>query len=97
LSGKRHTLEEEDNMRRFRRHRTAPVLVVACIGLTIAIGGTSYAAVSLPRNGGGTDQLRNDAVTSIRADNVAPAVNAAKPATATTAGSTHGVNAATAR
>jgi hypothetical protein len=85
-------------MRRIRRHRPVPALVVACIGLTIALGGTSYAAVSLPRNGGGTDQLRNNAVTSVRAKNVPSAANAKNAATAATiAGSTNGTNAATAR
>ena len=41
-------------MRRILRHRSSPALVVACLALTIALGGTSYAAVTLPRNSVGT-------------------------------------------
>ena len=44
-------------MRRILRHRPSPALVVACLALTIALGGTSYAAVTLPRNSVGTPQL----------------------------------------
>lgn len=74
-------------MRRIRRHRPATVLVVACIGLTISIGGTSYAA----------DQLRNDAVTSLKDKNAHPGANTTNAATPTTPGSAQGTNAATAR
>jgi hypothetical protein len=38
--------------------------VVAYLALFVALGGTSYAAVSLPRNSVGTAQLRNGAVTA---------------------------------
>jgi hypothetical protein len=37
-------------------------MVVACIALTVALGGTSYAAIKLPRNSVGTKQLRKNAV-----------------------------------
>lgn len=40
--------------------------VVAYVALGVALGGTSYAAVSLPRASVGTPQLRNGAVTSIK-------------------------------
>ena len=56
-------------MRRILRHRPSPALVVACLALTIALGGTSYAAVSLPRNSVGTKQLKRNAVTSIKVKN----------------------------
>ena len=51
-------------MRRVLRHRPSPALVVACIALAIALGGTSYAAVTLPRNSVGTKQLKKNAVNS---------------------------------
>jgi hypothetical protein len=39
-------------------------MVVACIALIVALGGTGYAAITLPRNSVGTKQLRPNAVTS---------------------------------
>src|SRR5689334_11727575 len=45
-----------------RRHRPSPALVVACLALAVALGGTSYAAVVLPAGSVGTRQLRNGAV-----------------------------------
>jgi len=39
-------------------------MVVACIALIVALGGTSYAALKLPRNSVGNKQLRPNAVTS---------------------------------
>jgi hypothetical protein len=56
-------------MRRVLRHRPSPALVVACLALTIALGGTSYAAVTLPRNSVGTKQLKRNAVTSPKVKN----------------------------
>jgi hypothetical protein len=44
-------------------------MVIACIALTIALGGTSYAALSLPRNSVGTAQLRRNAVNSSKVTN----------------------------
>ena len=43
-------------------------MVVACIALTVALGGTSYAAVSalVPANTVGTEQLVDNAVTSAK-------------------------------
>jgi hypothetical protein len=82
-------------MRSIRRHRPATVFVVACIGLTIAIG-TSYAAVTLPRNGTGSDQPRNHAVISLTSKNVPAGANATNAATATAPSSAQGTNAATA-
>ena len=48
--------------------RISPALVVACVALLVALGGTSAAAVSLvlPRNSVGAPQLKRDAVTSIK-------------------------------
>ena len=57
--------------------RPSPALVISCIALTIALGGTSYATVlAVPKNSVGTDQLKNGAVKNKKiADN---AVNSAK-------------------
>jgi hypothetical protein len=50
--------------------RPSPALVLACIALGVALGGTSVAAVSqLPRNSVGTAQLRNGAVTNAKLRN----------------------------
>jgi hypothetical protein len=51
-------------MRPFRLHRPSPALVVACIALIVALSGTGYAAVVLPRGSVGTVQLKNGAVNS---------------------------------
>jgi hypothetical protein len=48
--------------KRFLRRPSAP-LVVALIALFVALGGTSYAAITLPRNSVGTVQIKNRAVT----------------------------------
>lgn len=58
-------------MRGSRRFAPAPGTVIACIALLIALGGTSYAAVSqlVPRNSVGTAQLKADAVTSAKVKN----------------------------
>jgi hypothetical protein len=50
-------------MRMFRPRRPTPALLVACVALVIAMGGTSYAAFSLPKNSVGTAQLRSGAIT----------------------------------
>jgi hypothetical protein len=41
-------------------------MVVACLALTVALGGTSYAAITLPRNSVGTKQLKKNAVTAVK-------------------------------
>jgi hypothetical protein len=40
--------------------------IVAYVALFVALGGTSYAAVSIPRGSVGTTQLRNHAVTPVK-------------------------------
>lgn len=48
-----------------RRSRTpSPALVISLIALFVALGGTSYAAIHLPRNSVGTKQLKKNAVTT---------------------------------
>ncbi len=49
--------------------RVSPALVVACIALAVALGGTTYAAISLPARSVGTPQLKPDAVTSVKVKN----------------------------
>jgi hypothetical protein len=50
-------------IRLFSRHTPSPAMVVACIALAVALGGTSYAAIRLPANSVGTKQLKRNAVT----------------------------------
>jgi hypothetical protein len=47
--------------RRFRA--PSPALVISLIALFVALGGTTYAATSLPKNSVGTTQLKSGAVT----------------------------------
>jgi hypothetical protein len=64
-----------------RKHlrRPSPAMIVACIALLVALGGTSVAAVSqLARNSVGTPQLRTGAVTNPKLRN--NAVNSSKVA-----------------
>lgn len=59
--------------------RPSPAMIVACIALLVALGGTSFAAATqLARNSVGTAQLRNNAVTNPKIKN--NAVNSAKVA-----------------
>ena len=51
-------------MKRFYRSRPSPAMIVACLALFVALGGTSVAVISaLPANSVGTAQLKNGAVT----------------------------------
>lgn len=53
--------------RRSRRlRRPSPSLIVACIALLVALGGTGYAAGILPAGSVGTQQLKADAVVSTK-------------------------------
>ena len=49
--------------------RPSPAMVVACISLFVAVGGTSYAAVKLPRNSVGGAQIKANSVTSSKVKN----------------------------
>ena len=49
--------------------RPSPAMVVACLGLGIALGGTSYAAITLPRNSVGMKQLKKNPVTGPKVKN----------------------------
>jgi hypothetical protein len=46
--------------------RPSPALIVACIALAVALGGTGYAISSLPAGSVGTKQIRNGAVTGAK-------------------------------
>jgi hypothetical protein len=48
---------------RMKRHNASPAIVISFIALIVAMGGTGYAAISIPKNSVGTPQLRNGAVT----------------------------------
>jgi hypothetical protein len=53
-------------MKVFRRLRPSPAMVVACIALALALGGTGYAATQLaPRNSVGTLQVINRSLKAI--------------------------------
>src|ERR671910_16545 len=50
--------------------RPSPAMVVACLALLIALGGTSVAAVTaIPRNSVGTPQLKKNTVVSAKVKN----------------------------
>jgi hypothetical protein len=52
------------------KHRPSPAMVVACIALAVALGGTSVAAIqALPKNSVGTRHLKKNAVTSLKVKN----------------------------
>jgi hypothetical protein len=61
-------------MPRPRPPRPRAPLIVSTISLIVALGGTSYAAFSLPKNSVGTNQLKNNAVTLVK---IAPATQQA--------------------
>jgi hypothetical protein len=51
------------------RQRLSYANVAATIALVLALGGTSYAALSLPRNSVGSEQVRSRAIKSRHVDN----------------------------
>lgn len=56
-------------MSAFHSRRPSPAIIVAVVALLVALGGTSYAAFSVPRNSVGTKQLKNGAVTASKIKN----------------------------
>ena len=44
-------------------------MVVACVALAVALGGTGYAAITLPRNSVGSSQLKSNSVTGAKVKN----------------------------
>jgi hypothetical protein len=51
------------------RFRPSPALVVACVALIVALGGTTYAAIKLPPNSVDNRALRRNAVTASKIKN----------------------------
>ena len=49
-------------MRRVRFGKPSPAMVVSIIALVVAMGGTGYAAITLPKNSVGSKQIRRGAV-----------------------------------
>jgi hypothetical protein len=66
----------EDTMSAKQRSRPSHATVVAYLALFVALGGSAYAAVGLPRNSVGTKQLKDGAVTSAKFKRSATAPNA---------------------
>ena len=56
-------------MQRVLAHRPSPAMVVALLALFISLGGSAFAAFSLPKNSVGTKQLKNGAVTGAKLNN----------------------------
>jgi hypothetical protein len=49
--------------------RPSPAIVISCLALFVALGGTSYAAIKLPKNSVGGKQIKKNAVTSAKVKN----------------------------
>src|SRR3954454_18126167 len=56
-------------MKRFRPYRPSPAMAVALLSLVVAMGGTGYAAINLPKNRVGTKQLKRNAVVASKVKN----------------------------
>jgi hypothetical protein len=56
-------------MHRLLPHWPSPAMVVSLLALLLSLGGTSYAALNLPRNSVGTKQLKRAAVTAAKLHN----------------------------
>src|SRR2546421_12977586 len=46
-------------MNLLKRFRPSPAMVIACLALLLALGGTGYAAITLPRNSVTTVQVKD--------------------------------------
>jgi Collagen triple helix repeat (20 copies) len=49
---------------RITRHTPSPAVLISSLALFVALGGTSYAAIVLPKNSVGSTQIKSNAVTS---------------------------------
>ncbi|HEX5526377.1 MAG TPA: hypothetical protein VFX44_04145 [Solirubrobacterales bacterium] len=56
-------------MKKFRIGRPSPAMIVAIVALVLAMVGTGYAAVNLPKKSVGTAQLKGSAVTNAKIKN----------------------------
>jgi hypothetical protein len=78
----------DQGKRRRRLRIPSPAMIVACVALFVALGGTSYAAVTLAANSVGTKQLKNGAVTAAKVGKVPGARVKDTAATTVTSGAT---------
>jgi hypothetical protein len=76
-------------MRAFHLPRPSAALVVSIVALIVALGGTSYAAFTLPKNSVGTKQLKNNAVTSSKIKNGAVTASKLNTSGVTVPNATH--------
>jgi hypothetical protein len=56
-------------MRTFRLRKPSPALVISLLALSVALGGTAYAGITISKNSVGTNQLKNGAVTTNKLKN----------------------------
>jgi hypothetical protein len=56
-------------MRKLSARRPSPALVISIVALFVAMGGTGYAALKLPKNSVGSKQIRTGAVGSSEVKN----------------------------
>lgn len=73
----------------------SPALVVSCIALTVALGGTGYAITSLPKNSVGANQIKKSAVTSAKVKDGSLVAADFKAGVLTTLAGTQGAKGAT--
>ena len=72
-------------MQKRRLRAPSPAFVVSLIALFVALGGTSYAAIHLPKNSVGAKQLKNNAVVTKKIKNNAIRTNKIKDGAVTAA------------
>jgi hypothetical protein len=65
-AGARDDITQSGMLRTLVRHAPSPAMVVACLALTVALSGAGYAALRLPANSVGTNQLKRHAVTGVK-------------------------------
>jgi hypothetical protein len=81
---------------RFAFKRPSAALVVSIVALVAALGGTSYAAFSLPKNSVGTKQLKKNAITTPKIKNRAVTASKINTSGLTVPNATNAANAANA-
>jgi hypothetical protein len=76
-----------------RLRAPSPALVIALIALFVALGGTSYAAIKLPKNSVGSKQLKKNAVTGVKIKNKAVTASKINTSGLTVPNATHATSA----